>query len=88
MKIPVSWLEKYIKLDGLDINQLAHLMTMAGTEVSSVEHIGESWDSEHLVVGEIIDIKPHPDADKLRLPTIKISESENHTVVCLSLIHI
>ena len=47
MKIPVSWLEKYIKLDGLDITQLAHLMTMAGTEVSSVEHIGESWDSEH-----------------------------------------
>ena len=82
MKIPVSWLEKYIKLDGLDITQLAHLMTMAGTEVSSVEHIGESWDSEHLVVGEIVDIKPHPNADKLRLPTIKISESEHHTVVC------
>ena len=59
MKIPVSWLEKYIKLDGLDINQLAHLMTMAGTEVSSVEHIGESWDSEHLVVGEIVvDVAP------------------------------
>ena len=82
MKIPVSWLKKYIELDGVDINNLSHLMTMAGTEVSTIDHIGEYWDTEHLLVGEIVDIKPHPDADKLRLPTIKISDSESHTVVC------
>ena len=72
MKVPVSWLKKYINLDGIDINDLSHLMTMAGTEVSSIDIVGEHWDAEHLLVGEIIDIKPHPDADKLRLPTIKV----------------
>ena len=82
MKVPVSWLKKYINLDGIDINDLSHLMTMAGTEVSSIDIVGEHWDTEHLLVGEIIDIKPHPDADKLRLPTIKLSDSETRTVVC------
>ena len=81
MKIPVSWLKNYVEIQP-DIRQLAHELTMAGLEVAELKFIGETWESDRLLVGEIIDIKPHPNADRLRLPTINLGKEEVITVVC------
>ena len=81
MKIPISWLKKYINIE-TDVQQLGHNLTMAGLEVAGIHCLGEEWDEGHLIVGEIIDINPHPDADRLRLPKIHLGGNEVITVVC------
>ena len=53
MKIPISWLREYVDIED-EINELAHSLTMAGLEVGSIEYIGEHWDPESLVVGEVV----------------------------------
>jgi len=52
---------------------------MAGLEVEVVEIIGGSW--ENIVVGQITAIKPHPNADRLTLPTVDLG-TEQEIVVC------
>jgi len=60
-------------------SELASKLTMAGTEVKGVQVIGGSWDN--IVVGQIIAINPHPNADRLTLPTVDLG-TEQQTVVC------
>ena len=81
MKVPLSWLKNYIPID-LPANELAHRLTMAGNEVGDVEIIGADLDPERLVVGHVLSVDPHPNADRLRLPTVDIGNGETATVVC------
>ena len=81
MKVPVSWLKQYVPID-ISAKELAHLLTMAGNEVGEVEEIGGNWDREKVVVGYVLKVDPHPDADRLRLPTVDLGNSETITVVC------
>ncbi len=78
MKIPLKWLQEYVDI-ALSSSDLANKLTMAGMEVKGIQVIGGSW--ENIVVGQIIAIDPHPNADRLTLPTIDIG-TEQQTVVC------
>lgn len=77
MKVPLKWLKEYIDID-LPPAEIANRLTMAGTETSLVS-VGQGW--QGVVVGEILAIEPHPDADRLRLVTVDLSV-EKQTVVC------
>ena len=78
MKIPLKWLQEYIDIT-LSSSDLANRLTMAGMEVGGVQVIGDNWES--IVVGQIIAVNPHPNADRLSLPTIDIGTGQQ-TVVC------
>ncbi len=52
---------------------------MAGLEVTGVERTGSDW--ENVVVGAVIEVEPHPDADRLRLVTVD-DGTTRHEVVC------
>ena len=78
MKIPLSWLREYVDID-LPPAELAHRLTMAGTEVGDVEVIGGTW--ENVFVGHVVSVDPHPNADRLRLATVSLG-NEEMTVVC------
>ncbi|MBA7638176.1 Phenylalanine--tRNA ligase beta subunit [subsurface metagenome] len=78
MKIPLKWLQEYVDIT-LSSFDLANKLTMAGSEVKGVQVIGGEW--ENIVVGQIIAINPHPNADRLTLPTIDLG-IEQQTVVC------
>ncbi|MDD5081990.1 MAG: phenylalanine--tRNA ligase subunit beta [Dehalococcoidales bacterium] len=78
MKVSVKWLKEYVNIS-LPPTDLSNRLTMAGIEVKGQQIIGGNW--ENVVVGQIIDIKPHPNADRLTLPTIDVGK-EQHTVVC------
>jgi phenylalanyl-tRNA synthetase beta chain len=78
MKVPVSWLRDYIK-EPFDADDIAHRLTMAGTEVAGIERIGEAW--EGVCVGFVVNVNPHPNADRLRLVTVDTGSSQNE-VVC------
>ena len=78
MKVSLKWLQEYIDIT-LPPADLASRLTMAGTEVKGLQVIGgDSW--EHIVVGQITAINPHPNADRLSLATIDLG-TEQQTVV-------
>ncbi len=78
MKVPISWLSDYISID-LPPAELARRLTMAGTEVSAFAQGGDRW--QGVVIGQIVAISPHPNADRLRLVTVDPG-AEEQTVVC------
>ena len=78
MKIPLSWLREYVDID-IPPEELAHKLTMAGTEVGSIDVVGGSWDN--VFVGYVTSVDPHPNADRLRLATVSL-DGEEMTVVC------
>jgi len=78
MKVSLNWLRDYIDIT-LPLKDLAHRLTMSGTEVKGTEFTGQAWDN--IVVGEIITVEPHPNADRLKLVTVDLGV-EHSKVVC------
>ena len=69
MKVSLNWLRDYVDIT-LPPAELAERLTLAGLEVGAVDQIGDWWDREKIVVGEIREIRPHPDADRLVLADV------------------
>src|SRR5579859_5630601 len=80
MKVPVSWLKEYVELKQ-PLQQLADRLTMAGLEVEGIEREGDWWDPETILVGRVVAVKPHPDADKLVLVDIDYGAGAPEQVV-------
>ena len=78
MKVPMSWLKEFADVD-LPPEELAHRLTMSGTEVGSIDVIGGTW--ENVFVAQVASIDPHPNADRLKLATVSLHD-EQVTVVC------
>ena len=76
MKVPLSWLRQYVNVD-IPANDLAHRLTMAGVEVGEVQESGWS----EVYVGSVTSVRPHPNADRLRLCTVTTGSDELE-VVC------
>jgi len=79
MLVSLEWLSEYIDISDLSPEQIAHELTMSGLEVEEVEKIGA--DFTNIVVAEILEINPHPDAEKLQLARV-FNGKEEKTVVC------
>lgn len=77
MKVPLSWLKDYVDIT-VSPEELAHRLTMAGTEVEKIERTAD-W--ENVVVGHVKAVAPHPNADRLRLVTV-FNGNEDVEVVC------
>jgi phenylalanyl-tRNA synthetase beta chain len=78
MKISESWLREWVDPD-LDIEALAHRLTMAGHEVDGIEADGKGLDG--VVVGEVLEVARHPDADRLSVCEVSTGGS-SFEVVC------
>ena len=78
MKVSLNWLRDYVEIT-LPLKELAERLTMSGLEVKSIQTIGGTWDN--VVIGEVIAVNPHPNADRLKLATVDIG-TEQVTVVC------
>ncbi|HHY78381.1 MAG TPA: phenylalanine--tRNA ligase subunit beta, partial [Clostridiales bacterium] len=69
MLVPINWLKDYVEID-VDIKEFVDKMTMSGTKVESVEETGQNIDK--VVVGKIIEITPHPNADSLLVTKVDV----------------
>ncbi len=78
MRIPIGWLRDYVEFDATP-EELADKLTFSGLEVENIELVGSSCDD--VVVGEILAIDAHPNADKLQLCTVDAG-GEQLRVVC------
>ncbi len=81
MKLSLNWIRDYIDLpDDLDIAQLAYDLTMRTVEVEGVESTHELLDG--IVVGRIISVEKHPDADLLSVVITDVGREEPLKIVC------
>lgn len=77
MKLPLSWLNEYIKFEK-SFDEIAENLTMIGNEVESIDQIGNI---SGVIVCEILEINKHPNADKLQIT--KLYDGSNYySVVC------
>jgi phenylalanyl-tRNA synthetase beta chain len=79
MKISEAWLREWVNPE-LTTEALAEQITMAGLEVDAIENL--SGQLSGVVVGEIISVEQHPDADKLRVCQVAGSGEGLTQVVC------
>ncbi len=85
MKVPISWLKEFVDIT-LPVEELAERLTLAGLEVGSIHYVGVEgadlvWDREKLVLGHLLQVEQHPNADRLILTTVDIGATEPETVV-------
>ncbi len=79
MKVPESWLREHCDPD-LSVEELADLIALRTTEVERVAHLGpESGDG--FVVGAVVSVERHPDADRLSVCEVATGET-TRTIVC------
>ena len=70
MKISYSWIKEHINLD-LSSDELAEILTSIGLEVESITKSSNIvGDLEGIVVGKIIEIDQHPNADRLKVTKV------------------
>ncbi|MCP4415836.1 MAG: phenylalanine--tRNA ligase subunit beta [Chloroflexi bacterium] len=85
MRVPLSWLKDYVNIKQSP-EEIDRLLTNAGLEVKTIEYIGLSgadleWDRDLLVLGHILKVEQHPNADKLVLATVEFGSDEPEVVV-------
>jgi phenylalanyl-tRNA synthetase beta chain len=80
MRVPISWLKEYVDVV-VPIDDLAERLTLAGMEVDSVEQIGDWWDETTILVGQVMAVLPHPNADRLVLVDVDYGGDELQRVV-------
>lgn len=94
MKVPVSWLKDFVDLN-ISIEELAKVLTASGLEVDEIHYAGWKlpvenkygfkitgieWDPDTIVVAEITEVNPHPNADRLTLCEL-YDGKDHHTVL-------
>jgi phenylalanyl-tRNA synthetase beta chain len=79
MQFPESWLRTLVN-PPIATDELAHRLTMAGLEVEDTAPAAPPFTG--VVVGHIVEIAPHPDADKLRVCQVDDGSGERLQIVC------
>ena len=81
MKLPLSWLNDYVKVDDIAPVELAEKLTRAGLQVESIETVGGTPLSGLIVVAEVVECEAHPNSDHLHV--CKVTDGkETFQVVC------
>src|SRR5690606_22831303 len=82
MKISYNWLSTHIKTD-LDVQKIGEILTNIGLEVEGIEKKGnQNKNLNGVVVGKVIALEKHPNADKLKVASVDIGQGENLQIVC------
>ncbi|QKE40647.1 MAG: phenylalanine--tRNA ligase subunit beta [Ferrovum myxofaciens] len=79
MKFSEAWLRTWVDPD-LDAAELAHVLTMGGLEVEALSPCAPPFDQ--VVVGQILTVEKHPQADRLNCLTVDVGTSEPLPIVC------
>ncbi len=81
MKLSLNWIKDYVNIpDDMDLSKFAYDLTMSTVEVEGAHDIGKSF--ENIIVGKILEVNPHPNADKLRVCKVDTGDTEPHDIVC------
>ena len=87
MKVSLNWIKDYVKLpEDMDLPRLAYDLTMSTVEVEGAEDLAKRF--EHMLVGVVTEVCPHPNADKLRICKTEMcirdrDSDDRHTMQCM-----
>ena len=79
MQVSLKWLNELVDLTGIEVEQIAHELTMSGLEVEEIEEVKAKF--TNIITAQIKEIKQHPNADKLHLVDVDLGTCIK-TVVC------
>ncbi|MDP3995124.1 MAG: phenylalanine--tRNA ligase subunit beta, partial [bacterium] len=79
MNLPISWLKEFVSVKDTSEN-IAEKLTLSGSEVEKITD--NAGGLSKVVVGAIKEIKPHPNADKLRLAYVDVGKKSLLEIVC------
>ena len=79
MKISRRWLEQFVDLTGISDDDIASRLTMLGIEIESFEDLSEKY--KGFVVGSVLEVEKHPNADRLSLCKVDIGTAVK-SIVC------
>ncbi len=79
MKLNESWLREWVN-PPLKIKEILDQLTMAGLELDSITPVAPPF--EQVVVGEVLTIVSHPNAEKLRICQVNVAQDDLLTIIC------
>jgi phenylalanyl-tRNA synthetase beta chain len=79
MKILKSWLADWIDVSSIDDNDLSEALESLGFEIENIEHVKPNY--KDIVVGKVLEIYQHPNADKVRVTKVDVGSSV-YEIVC------
>ena len=80
MHLSLNWIKDFVDLKGnLSPEELGKLITLKTAEIDGVHEQSKSF--ENMCVGKIIELNPHPNADKLRVTIVDVGH-EKLQIVC------
>src|SRR4051794_4444445 len=79
MKVLLSWLQEFAPIEG-DPVALGFEMSDLGMAVESIDHLGRGLDG--IVVAKVLDLRPHPAADKIQLVDVDTGDGEALQICC------
>ena len=79
MKVLLSWLREFAPITGTT-DEIAIQLTDLGMELESIHQIGTSLGG--IVVAQVLEIRPHPDADKICLVDVDLGDGEALQICC------
>jgi phenylalanyl-tRNA synthetase beta chain len=80
MLVSFNWLKQYVDLsDSVTAKELGHKLTMSTVEVDGIKEKAKNLDG--VVVGEILEIKKHPNADKLSVAQVNVGEDKPRQII-------
>jgi phenylalanyl-tRNA synthetase beta chain len=81
MYLSINWLKEFVKLPKhLSPQELAQKLTLHTVEVEKIEDQAQKFDQ--VVVGRILEVKKHPNADRLQLATVEVGGRSKLNIVC------
>ena len=81
MKVSLNWVKKYVDLpENITTKQIATDLTLRTVEVEGYENTEEKF--HDIIVGKILEVNEHPNADKLRVCKVDIGDGEPKQIVC------
>ncbi len=79
MKLPLSWLNDYLKLEGVDVKEYCDAMTLSGSKVEGWAYEGS--ETEGVVFGRILTKTRHTNSDHMWITTVDIGSGEPVQIV-------
>jgi phenylalanyl-tRNA synthetase beta chain len=81
MKIPLSWLREYVRVEATTA-EIAEALSVGAAEVEGVAHVGVPGELGLFRVGHVLEAEKHPDADRLQLTSVDVGEDRPYSIVC------
>lgn len=71
MKASKKWLNEYVECLDIDVKDMEKALTMTGTKVEKIDEIGKY---NNIVIGKILEITKHENAEKLVITKVNVGD--------------